>query len=146
MRRSQAKRMSSRWTGPEVSVRISGRKARRIVLDVTPISNLRTVVVRSLSEHPLPELVAAGIPCTVSTDDPEMFDTDLTREYEAVMSLGLDPKDLYSAALEGALCDEATRERLRRIGQECDWTALGLGAGDGLAENATSMPAALEED
>ena len=49
-------------------------------------------VVRSLAEHPLPELVAAGIPCTVSTDDPEMFDTDLTREYEAALSLGVDPQ------------------------------------------------------
>jgi aminodeoxyfutalosine deaminase len=118
---------------------------RRIVLDVTPISNLRTGVVRSLEEHPLPELVAAGIPCTVSTDDPEMFDTDLTREYEAVLSLGLDARELYEAALEGALCDEATLERLRRIGREYDWAALGLGAGDRVAEDAAGVPAALEE-
>jgi aminodeoxyfutalosine deaminase len=118
---------------------------RRVVLDVTPISNLRTGVVRSLEEHPLPELVAAGIPCTVSTDDPEMFDTDLTREYEAVLSLGLDPRELYEAALEGALCDEATLERVRRIGREYDWAALGLGAGDRVAEDAAGLPAALEE-
>jgi aminodeoxyfutalosine deaminase len=97
---------------------------RRVVLDVTPISNLRTGVVGSLAEHPLPELLAAGIPCTVSTDDPEMFDTDLTREYEAALSLGVDPKALYDAGVEGALCGEETRGRLREIGEAYDWSSV----------------------
>jgi aminodeoxyfutalosine deaminase len=122
---------------------------RRIVLDVCPLSNLRTGVVASLEDHPLPELMAAGIPCTVSTDDPEMFDTDLTREYAAVRSLGLEPRAFYEAGVEGALCDEPTRERLRRIGEDFDWPGpappLRLGPGDGLAENAARLPAALEE-
>jgi aminodeoxyfutalosine deaminase len=106
---------------------------RRVVLDVTPVSNLRTGVVGSLAEHPLPELMAAGIPCTVSTDDPEMFDTDLTREYEAAMSLGVDPKALYDAAVEGALCGEETRERLREIGASYDWSRSAVGAREGRA-------------
>lgn len=96
---------------------------RRVVLDVTPLSNLRTGVVASLDDHPLPELVAAGIACSVSTDDPEMFDTDLTREYEAVLSLGIDPKALYEAGVEGALCGDETRGRLREIGAAYDWSA-----------------------
>ena len=97
---------------------------RRVVLDVTPVSNLRTGVVKSLAEHPLPELVEAGIPCTVSTDDPEMFDTDLTREYDAALSIGLDPKTLYEAGVEGALCGDETRARLRQIGEDYDWSAI----------------------
>ena len=101
---------------------------RRIVLDVTPLSNLRTGVVASLEDHPLPELVAAGIPCTVSTDDPEMFDTDLTREYEAALSIGIDPKALYEAGVEGALCSDETRARLRQIGEDYDWSAVGAEA------------------
>jgi aminodeoxyfutalosine deaminase len=101
---------------------------RRVVLDVTPISNLRTRVVKTLAEHPLPELAAAGIPCTVSTDDPEMFDTDLTREYDAVLSLGLDPKALYDAGVEGALCSDETRARLRAIGDAFDWASVGAEA------------------
>jgi aminodeoxyfutalosine deaminase len=119
--------------------------ARRIVLDVTPLSNVRTGVVQSLEEHPLPALVAAGIPCTVSTDDPEMLDTDLTREYEAVASLGLHPKSFFEAGVLGALCDAPARERLRRVGEEFDWAGLGLGASEGLAENSAGVPAALEE-
>ena len=94
---------------------------RGIVLDVCPISNVRLGVVPSLQEHPLPELVAAGVRCSISTDDPAMFDTDLTREYEAVTSLGLDPRKLYEDALHGALCDDETRARLERIGQDHDW-------------------------
>jgi aminodeoxyfutalosine deaminase len=94
---------------------------RGTVLDVCPLSNLRTGVVRSLAEHPLSELVAAGVQCSISTDDPAMFDTDLTRDYEAAASLGLSPRAAYEAGVAGALCDEATRERLRSIGGSFAW-------------------------
>jgi aminodeoxyfutalosine deaminase len=94
---------------------------RGTVLDVCPLSNLRTGVVRSLEEHPLPQLVAAGVRCSISTDDPAMFDTDLTRDYEAATSLGLSPRAAYEAGLAGALCDDETRDRLRRIGGAHDW-------------------------
>lgn len=98
---------------------------RGTVLDVCPLSNLRTGVVRSLEEHPLPQLVASGVRCSISTDDPAMFDTDLTRDYEAAASLGLDPRAAYEAGVVGALCDDATRERLRALGESFDWDGLG---------------------
>jgi aminodeoxyfutalosine deaminase len=91
--------------------------ARGLVLDVTPISNVRTGAVASLEEHPLPELVAAGVACSISTDDPEMFDTDLTREYEAACSLGIAPRTFYDAAVRGALCSPETRSRLVAIAE-----------------------------
>ena len=94
---------------------------RGTVLDVCPLSNLRTGVVGSLSEHPLPQLVAAGVRCSISTDDPAMFDTDLTRDYEAAAALGVSPRDAYEAGLAGALCDDQTRARLRQIGESHDW-------------------------
>jgi aminodeoxyfutalosine deaminase len=98
---------------------------RGTVLDVCPISNLRTGAVGSLAEHPLPHLVSAGVRCSLSTDDPAMFDTDLSREYEAATSLGLSPRDFYEAGVVGALCDEKTRESLRRRGEEYDWANVG---------------------
>ena len=97
---------------------------REIVLDVTPVSNVRTGVVRSLDEHPLPALLAAGIYCSVSTDDPEMFDTDLTREHEAATSIGARPEAMFAAGVRGALCDDETRGRLRAAGEAYDWAAL----------------------
>jgi aminodeoxyfutalosine deaminase len=89
---------------------------RRVVLDVCPISNIRTGAVRSLQEHPLPRLLAGGVLCSISTDDPAMFDTDLSQDYEAAASLGLDPRAAFDAGLEGALCDESAKARLREIG------------------------------
>jgi aminodeoxyfutalosine deaminase len=97
---------------------------RGIVLDVCPVSNVRTGAVASLEEHPLRQLLGAGVRCSISTDDPAMFDTDLTREYEAAASLGADPRTTYDSGLSGALCDEPTRERLRRIGKDYDWRSL----------------------
>jgi len=94
---------------------------RGTVLDVCPLSNLRTGAVASLETHPLPQLVAAGVRCSISTDDPAMFDTDLTRDYEAAAQLGLSPRVAYEAGVAGALCDETTRERLRAIGEEFPW-------------------------
>jgi aminodeoxyfutalosine deaminase len=94
---------------------------RGIVLDVCPLSNLRTGVVRSLDEHPLPQLVAAGVRCSISTDDPAMFDTDLTRDYEAAAALGVSPRAAYEAGLAGAFCDHDTRARLQRLAESHDW-------------------------
>jgi aminodeoxyfutalosine deaminase len=95
---------------------------RGTVLDTCPLSNVRTGAVSSLAVHPLPQLVAAGVLCTVSTDDPAMFDTDLTRELEAARSIGVDPRGLYEAGVAGALCDDETRRRLEEIGRAHDWT------------------------
>jgi aminodeoxyfutalosine deaminase len=94
---------------------------RGTVLDVCPLSNLCSGAVASLQDHPLPRLVAAGVRCSISTDDPAMFDTDLTRDYEAATSFGLDPRSFYDAGVDGALCDEATRARLRAVGAAFDW-------------------------
>jgi aminodeoxyfutalosine deaminase len=98
--------------------------ARGVVLDVCPVSNLRTGVVRSLAEHPLPELVAAGIACSVSTDDPAMFGTDLAADYAAAQELGVTAQDCYLAGQRGALCDARTKSELRQIGEVFDWTGI----------------------
>jgi aminodeoxyfutalosine deaminase len=100
---------------------------RGVVLDVCPISNLRTGVVASLAGHPLPQLVAAGVACSVSTDDPAMFGTDLTADYAAARQLGVSARDCYQAGLRGALCDQHTRHELQQIGEAFDWAGLAAG-------------------
>lgn len=95
--------------------------ARGIVLDVCPTSNLRTKAVESLDAHPLRRLIDAGVACTVNTDDPAMFGTDLGREHEIAVSMGVSAKSLYDAGLAGALCDVKTKQRLTAIGASATW-------------------------
>lgn len=96
---------------------------RQVVLDVCVLSNVRLSVVPSVAEHQLPQLLAAGIPCTVNTDDPTFFDCDLEGEHAVARSLGADPRALFDAGVAGALCEEATKDALRAIGDAHDWQA-----------------------
>ena len=59
----------------------------RIPLEVCPTSNVRTRAVGSLDEHPLPVLVAAGVPVTINSDDPPMFGTTIEQEYAVAARL-----------------------------------------------------------
>ncbi|HSJ51593.1 MAG TPA: adenosine deaminase, partial [Actinomycetota bacterium] len=56
--------------------------ARGIGFDVCPTSNLMTRSVPNLEEHPLPAMLDAGIRCSLASDDPSMFHSFLTNEYE----------------------------------------------------------------
>jgi aminodeoxyfutalosine deaminase len=97
---------------------------RGIVLDVTPVSNVRTGVVRSVHEHPLRELAAAGVRCSVSSDDPVLMATSLEENAAAAAALGVPPRRQYFDALAGVLCEPAVRERLRALGEACDWEGV----------------------
>jgi adenosine deaminase len=55
--------------------------AEGVVLDVCPTSNLALGVVESLSAHPLPMLLHAGVRCTLNADDPLLFGPGLLEEY-----------------------------------------------------------------
>ena len=68
---------------------------------------------RRSTTHPLPAMLAAGVLCSISTDDPAMFDTDLTRDYEAAAAPRADrPRRAFDAGVAGALCDDATKVAL----------------------------------
>jgi aminodeoxyfutalosine deaminase len=83
---------------------------------VCPTSNVRTRSVPSLAEHPLPALVAAGVPVTINSDDPPMFATTLNNEYAvAAQLLALDAAgvaDLARAAVRASFRDEAGKAAL----------------------------------
>ena len=70
-----------------------------IVLDVCPTSNLLLSVYPSFAEHPLPQLLDAGIQCSLNGDDPLLFGPVLLNEYEvARLEMGLDDAALASVA------------------------------------------------
>ncbi|MFN2561103.1 MAG: adenosine deaminase [Jatrophihabitans sp.] len=87
-----------------------------IPLEVCPTSNVRTRSVPSLAEHPLPALVAAGVPVTINSDDPPMFSTTLNGEYAVAAGLlGLDPAgvaELARAGVRASFLDDAGKAAL----------------------------------
>jgi adenosine deaminase len=71
---------------------------RGIVCDVCPTSNLATGAVAAGAVHPVRALLAAGVPVTLSTDDPGIFGTSLVAEYRRVAAWGASGGDLLSCA------------------------------------------------
>jgi len=80
--------------------------ARNIPLEVCPTSNLRTgALARQVGwpepgyeHHPLPLFFRRGLPVTLSSDDPAMFETTLTDEYRHTHRMGLTPGELIRLA------------------------------------------------
>ncbi|MEU7752586.1 adenosine deaminase family protein [Micromonospora sp. NPDC049101] len=99
---------------PELVAELAGRG---VVLDVTPTSNLRLGVARADLPHPLTVLTDAGVACSVSTDDPAIFDITLADEYAFAARLGVDAATAYAAGLRGLLGDAADRARLVALGE-----------------------------
>jgi aminodeoxyfutalosine deaminase len=86
---------------------------RGIALEVCPTSNVCTGAAPSLAAHPLPALLAAGVPVTLATDDPGMFHTTPNGEYLLCHEqFGLGPGELAEIARAGAraaFCPEPVR-------------------------------------
>ena len=99
---------------------------RGIVCDIAPTSNVVLGVVPSPAELPLPRLLAAGVKCSISTDDPALMGTDLARECEIAQGLGHSPRAMYEHALAGAFCDETLKDALRRLGARTDWASVDM--------------------
>jgi len=91
---------------------------RSICCDVAVTSNIRLKVYPDLSAHPLRTLMDAGVPVTLSTDDPPFFGTNLTREWEIARDqLGLSMGELWQLNLNGlryGLAETGVRRRLFR--------------------------------
>ena len=92
---------------------------REVTLEVSVTSNVYTRATPSLELHPLPRLVEAGVRVTINSDDPAIFDTTLTGEYELVQStFGLTVADFRRMnlhAVDAAFVDEARRQSVRRM-------------------------------
>ncbi len=78
-------------------------RERGITLDVCPTSNLCTGAVAHLSQHPLRRLYDVGVPITLNTDDPRLFNTTLANEYHiAAATFGFTADELTTLVLNGA--------------------------------------------
>ncbi|MCW3015812.1 MAG: add [Solirubrobacterales bacterium] len=91
---------------------------RQIVLEVCPTSNVALGVYPSYDAHPLPALLAAGVPVTLNSDDPPYFGSTIGEEYGVARDrFGLDDAALVGltdTALRAAFAPDALRDRLRK--------------------------------
>ncbi|GAA2005988.1 adenosine deaminase [Nakamurella flavida] len=106
-----------------------------ICLDVCPTSNRVLGVVPDTAGHPLRELLAAGVRCTLNADDPLLFSTTLLGEYEVARTvIGL---------------DDATLARIARVSVEESRLPVGArhaalaGIVRWLTEDETALPVPL---
>ena len=90
---------------------------RQIPLEVCPTSNVCLKVVRNMESHPLPKLLKAGLFVTINSDDPPMFNTNLTNEYmQIAKTFGYSQPELKQFvfnALDASLLGVEEKKRLR---------------------------------
>ncbi|GGE39357.1 adenosine deaminase [Actibacterium pelagium] len=95
-----------------------------VVLEVCPGSNISLGVYNSLKDHPVAKLRDAGVPVTVSTDDPPFFHTTMTREYDMLAETfgwsEAEFSDLNKTAAKAAFCTDETREKVLKKLEDAD--------------------------
>jgi adenosine deaminase len=94
-------------------------------LDVCLTSNVMLSVVDDITDHPLPTLLAAGIRCTINTDDSLLFGPGLLDEYELARdTFGLDDVALAAIARTSIEASGAPDARKREASAAIDdWLA-----------------------
>ncbi|WP_371792208.1 adenosine deaminase [Streptomyces sp. NBC_01471] len=87
----------------------------RVPLTLCPLSNVRLRAVDTLEQHPLPQMMAAGLLCTVNSDDPAYFGGYAGDTFHAVHeALGLGHEELRTLARNSFLASFLDHDEERR--------------------------------
>jgi len=93
--------------------------SERVPLTVCPLSNVRLRGVPSLAEHPLPQLLEAGVVVTINSDDPAYFGGYVDANYAAVAEqFGLDDDALAMLARNSVEASFLPPDRKAELHQE----------------------------
>lgn len=89
----------------------------QIPLEICPTSNVQLGAVPDLESHPIETIRRAGIPVTVNSDDPPLFETTLTEEYRRLSeTFGYGAAEMAAlswGALQHAFVSEEERRQLQ---------------------------------
>ncbi|MBW6391116.1 adenosine deaminase [Billgrantia antri] len=89
-----------------------------IVLTVCPLSNVRLKVVERIEDHPLPQLLDAGLRLTINSDDPAYFGGGMLDNFVACHDAFGWSKETFiqlaGTAIEDAFMSDARRLELHR--------------------------------
>jgi adenosine deaminase len=92
-----------------------------IPCDVCLKSNVLLNIYPDITEHPLPALIAAGVPVTINSDDKLLFMSDIVEEYHlAQNAFQLNDSELAAIARTSILYSGASKERIARTLQRID--------------------------
>jgi len=98
-------------------------RSEHIAIEVSPSSNIATLSVAKWEEHPIIKMFENDIPVTICSDDPAMFNTKISKEYEQLYKHEIltDWNKIKEVVLNGiryAFCDEVTKAELLRDFEE----------------------------
>ncbi|MBB3182743.1 adenosine deaminase [Halomonas fontilapidosi] len=89
-----------------------------VVLTVCPLSNVRLRVVERMTDHPLPQLLDAGLRLTLNSDDPAYFGGGMLANFTACHEAFGWSKEIFiqlaETAIDAAFISEARRLELHR--------------------------------
>ena len=98
---------------PELLKRLA---KEQMPLTVCPLSNTKLCVVDNMKNHPLPQMLEAGLKVTINSDDPAYFGGYLNENYEAISPIINDDKKILSRlaknSFESAFISELEKTRL----------------------------------
>ena len=99
-----------------------------ILIEACPTSNLRTRAVPSLEAHPARALLHAGVPVSINSDDPGLFDITLSGELEVAQTrMGFEDSDIRAAtacAFHGSFLTSETKRSVLETTPEWDFIPL----------------------
>ena len=97
----QAERIGHGVRAVEDSELVSCLAVNQVPLEICPTSNVRTGVVKSYQAHPVRGLFDAGVPVSISSDDPTFFRTTLTDEFVHLYEAGFTEYELLDLLRNG---------------------------------------------
>lgn len=119
-------------------------KQQNIALELCPISNELLHLCGNVREHPFPQLLAAGLHCTLNADNPSLYSSSLSYEFYQVMVGDTRMtihgwKQLAEWSLEHSCLDDSQQKRSMEIFARewetfCEWVVREYG------EYASKLP------